>query len=36
MLITCLSYSKAMNKNIIIGCHKRFLVVAHISITDSI
>ena len=33
---TCLSYCKAVYKNIVIGSHKRFLIVAHISITDRI
>merc|ERR1711953_592258 len=36
MLHSSLSYCKAVNKNIVIGSHKRFLIVAHISITDGI
>ena len=36
LLKTCLGYSKAMDKYIIVGCHKRFLIVANVPVTNCI
>ena len=36
LLKPCLRYRESMDEDIIVSCHERFLVIAHISIANGI